>query len=210
MKTSDEIVTNQFLITDHFNILQVSSSLGGILAPTSPFLHSPGTAESPKVWGSTLAQQNILSLLADRTHDLWSKANMSQAGIPIPALPPAAPPHPPPPVAPPIFPFAALATANVATPPTPPLLPLSITPSWDSIQETTARLLFMAVRWVKCLVPFQTLSVRDQVCTYFNFVFKYFLIIRDHSSITSSKRWVGGVRKWQEVGGPKKVKNMMT
>ena len=53
----------------------------------------------------------------------------------------------------------------------------------------------MAVRWVKCLVPFQTLSVRDQVCTYFNFVFKNFLIIRDHSSITSSKRWVGGVRK---------------
>ena len=97
---------------------------------------------------------------------------MSQAGIPIPALPPAAPPHPPPPVAPPIFPFAALATANVATPPTPPLLPLSITPSWDSIQETTARLLFMAVRWVKCLVPFQTLSVRDQVSTYF-----YYLIM---------------------------------
>ena len=150
------------------NNLQVSSSLGGIFAPTSPFLHSPGTAEGSKVWGSTLAQQNILSLLADRTHDLWSKANMSQAGIPIPALPPAAPPHPPPTVAPPIFPFAALATANVATPPTPPLLPLSITPSWDSIQETTARLLFMAVRWVKCLVPFQTLSVRDQVCTYFD------------------------------------------
>ena len=46
--------------------------------------------------------------------------------------------------------------------------------------------------------------------------------VRDHSSITSSKRWVGGVRKWQFlmiystvnhqswVGGPKKVKNMMT
>ena len=134
--------------------LQVSSSLGGILPPpTSPFLHTAQTA-----------QQNILSLLADRTHDLWSKAgNPGQAGgIPIPALPPSAPP-PPPPVAPPIFPFAALATANVATPPTPPLLPLSITPNWESIQETTARLLFMAVRWVKCLVPFQTLSVRDQV-----------------------------------------------
>ena len=121
------------------------------MAPTSPFLHS-----------AQAAQQNILSLLADRTHDLWSKASSAQAGIPIPALPPAVPaPHPP--VPPPIFPFAALATANVATPPTPPLLPLSITPNWDSIQETTARLLFMAVRWVKCLVPFQTLSVRDQV-----------------------------------------------
>ena len=48
-------------------------------------------------------------------------------------------------------------------------------------------------------------------------------VVRGHSSITSSKRWVGGVRKWQFfddlqyyksskswVGGPKKVKNMMT
>ena len=44
--------------------------------------------------------------------------------------------------------------------------------------------------------------------------------IRDHSSITSSKRGVGGVRKWQllmiystvnhERGGPKKAKNVMT
>ena len=43
---------------------------------------------------------------------------------------------------------------------------------------------------------------------------------RDHSSITSAKRWVGGVRKWQflliyitiysDVGGPKKAKNMLT
>ena len=31
------------------------------------------------------------------------------------------------------------------------------------MQETTARLLFMAVRWVKCLAPFQTLSLRDQL-----------------------------------------------
>ena len=45
--------------------------------------------------------------------------------------------------------------------------------------------------------------------------------LRDHSSITSSRRWVGEVRKWQFlmiystsskrlVGVPKKVKNMMT
>ena len=43
---------------------------------------------------------------------------------------------------------------------------------------------------------------------------------RDHSSITSAKKWVGGVRKWQflliystiyaDVGGPKKAKNMLT
>ena len=32
----------------------------------------------------------------------------------------------------------------------------------NKFQETTARLLFMAVRWVRCLVPFQTLSKTDQ------------------------------------------------
>uniref|UniRef100_A0A1I8M8B3 Uncharacterized protein n=1 Tax=Musca domestica TaxID=7370 RepID=A0A1I8M8B3_MUSDO len=35
--------------------------------------------------------------------------------------------------------------------------------SWEMLQETTARLLFMAVRWVKCLMPFQTLSRQDQI-----------------------------------------------
>ncbi|KAG5679386.1 hypothetical protein PVAND_008954 [Polypedilum vanderplanki] len=35
-------------------------------------------------------------------------------------------------------------------------------PTWEFLQETTARLLFMAVRWVRCLVPFQTLSKSDQ------------------------------------------------
>lgn len=30
-------------------------------------------------------------------------------------------------------------------------------------QETTARLLFMAVRWVRCLPPFQTISKDDQL-----------------------------------------------
>ncbi|XP_037912046.1 nuclear receptor subfamily 2 group E member 1 [Hermetia illucens] len=34
--------------------------------------------------------------------------------------------------------------------------------SWEMLQETTARLLFMAVRWVRCLMPFQTLSKNDQ------------------------------------------------
>ncbi|XP_024086139.1 nuclear receptor subfamily 2 group E member 1-like [Cimex lectularius] len=42
-------------------------------------------------------------------------------------------------------------------------IPLSLSPSWEVLQETTARLLFMAVRWVRCLAPFQTLSKRDQL-----------------------------------------------
>ena len=48
----------------------------------------------------------------------------------------------------------------------PPLLyptPLALTPSWDLFHETTARLLFMVVRWVRGLAPYQTLSARDQV-----------------------------------------------
>ncbi|XP_050436472.1 protein dissatisfaction [Adelges cooleyi] len=42
-------------------------------------------------------------------------------------------------------------------------LSLSLSPTWEVLQETTARLLFMAVRWVRCLAPFQTLSKHDQL-----------------------------------------------
>ncbi|XP_018318475.1 nuclear receptor subfamily 2 group E member 1 [Agrilus planipennis] len=44
-----------------------------------------------------------------------------------------------------------------------PSLSLPLTPTWEILQETTARLLFMAVRWVRCLPPFQTLSKNDQL-----------------------------------------------
>ncbi|XP_058056876.1 protein dissatisfaction [Anopheles bellator] len=58
-------------------------------------------------------------------------------------------------------------------PPPPPLVPHPIAlppdgstvvrlPTWEILQETTARLLFMSVRWVRCLIPFQTLSKSDQ------------------------------------------------
>ncbi|KYN02209.1 Nuclear receptor subfamily 2 group E member 1 [Cyphomyrmex costatus] len=39
----------------------------------------------------------------------------------------------------------------------------SFSPTWEMLQETTARLLFMAVRWVRCLPPFQTISKDDQL-----------------------------------------------
>ncbi|XP_043271383.1 protein dissatisfaction [Venturia canescens] len=35
--------------------------------------------------------------------------------------------------------------------------------TWELLQETTARLLFMAVRWVRCLMHFQTLSKDDEL-----------------------------------------------
>lgn len=117
----------------------------GLGLPPSHFFHS----------------QNILTLLADRTHDLWAKAAVSQPlsahAFASAGAPPAAPVLP-------MLPFAT-ATNGSASPPAvqPPSLTSGHIPNWENLQETTARLLFMAVRWVKCLVPFQTLSVKDQV-----------------------------------------------
>ncbi|XP_054163750.1 protein dissatisfaction-like [Oppia nitens] len=36
-------------------------------------------------------------------------------------------------------------------------------PHWDSVHEVTARLLFMVIRWVKCLPTYRTLSKNDQI-----------------------------------------------
>lgn len=41
----------------------------------------------------------------------------------------------------------------------------------ESVQEITARLLFMVIRWVKCLPTFQTLTKTDQV-SHIYIVFK--------------------------------------
>lgn len=59
-------------------------------------------------------------------------------------------------------------------------------PTWEVLQETTARLLFMAVRWVRCLMPFQTLSKNDQqlllqvrnlILIFSNFSHNYLLLL---------------------------------
>ena len=59
-------------------------------------------------------------------------------------------------------------SSTTETSPSPANGSLLVTPTWENIQETAARLLFMAVRWVKCLAPFQTLSLKDQVDLYFS------------------------------------------
>jgi len=51
-----------------------------------------------------------------------------------------------------------------------PLQQISSTAQWDSVHEVTARLLFMVIRWVKCLPTYRTLSKNDQV---FNDFFYY-------------------------------------
>ncbi|EAT43145.1 AAEL005381-PA, partial [Aedes aegypti] len=61
-------------------------------------------------------------------------------------------PQPPPPP-PPLIPHPTPLTADS---------PGIRLPTWEILQETTARLLFMSVRWVRCLIPFQTLSKNDQ------------------------------------------------
>ncbi|XP_038112351.1 nuclear receptor subfamily 2 group E member 1 isoform X1 [Culex quinquefasciatus] len=61
---------------------------------------------------------------------------------------------PPPPAPPPLIPHPTALPATDS-----PGLRL---PTWEILQETTARLLFMSVRWVRCLIPFQTLSKNDQ------------------------------------------------
>ena len=39
-------------------------------------------------------------------------------------------------------------------------------PTWETLQEATARLLFVAIKWVKCLGPFQSLALSDQVMSH--------------------------------------------
>ncbi|XP_069164432.1 protein dissatisfaction isoform X1 [Procambarus clarkii] len=56
--------------------------------------------------------------------------------------------------------MGGMSEVTVSLPQAPTLLPFA--PSWEIFQETTARLLFMMVRWIRSLAPFQTLSRSDQ------------------------------------------------
>ncbi|XP_074597907.1 nuclear receptor dissatisfaction isoform X2 [Brevipalpus obovatus] len=52
---------------------------------------------------------------------------------------------------------------NHLTSPTIPQIIKPIVNHWDSVQEITARLLFMVIRWIKSLPTFRTLSKNDQM-----------------------------------------------
>ena len=78
----------------------------------------------------------------DRNRNMWSMRGAESAAPALPSLPP-------PLLSPPLL------HSQLPAFPT----------SWETLQETAARLLFMAVRWAKCLAPFQTLSSGDQVRT---------------------------------------------
>ena len=104
----------------------------------SPLSSLTSSLSSP-VFGQHPSFHSFLSTV-DRNRNLWSIRS-----------PDTHPPHPlslPPPLI------------------SPPLLHSqlpSLPTTWETLQETAARLLFMAVRWAKCLAPFQTLSSSDQV-----------------------------------------------
>eukprot|EP00095_Tigriopus_kingsejongensis_P006750 maker-scaffold1404_size42976-snap-gene-0.13 protein:Tk06750 transcript:maker-scaffold1404_size42976-snap-gene-0.13-mRNA-1 annotation:"orphan nuclear receptor" len=119
-----------------------SESDGKLLSPTSAKLTEVSReliAPSPVMLGR--GTTSLLSIIADRHNDLWGGKGPLSEGLALPA--------------PPMFPYPPPTSLSGLSP--------SIVPSWDTLQETTARLLFMAVRWVKCLAPFQTLSSKDQL-----------------------------------------------
>ncbi|TRY77397.1 hypothetical protein TCAL_00146, partial [Tigriopus californicus] len=124
-----------------------NESDGGKILSSSP---SPPKSTSAEVNGDTRLVApspimlgrgtSLLSIIADRHTDFWGSKGPLSDGLALPSPPPL------------LFPY-----------PTPNLLSHGMIPSWDTLQETSARLLFMAVRWVKCLAPFQTLSLKDQM-----------------------------------------------
>ncbi len=142
--------------------------------PGRPGAQPPQLGQPPAAAASSPAgPASLLSLIADRQSDLWAAAATASAasananGSSTPKALPAPPP---------LFSFGPT-HAPLMTSPTPQLPALQapaaaansnegamgLPPTWETLQETAARLLFMAVRWVKCLAPFQTLSARDQV-----------------------------------------------
>ena len=117
---------------------------------SGPISSSPLSSLSPLSSSASLfgpqspTFHTFLSSSIDRNRSMWSLRGSDS--IPVSA-PLSLPPPPSPLMSPPLL------HSSLPTFPT----------SWETLQETAARLLFMAVRWAKCLAPFQTLSSGDQV-----------------------------------------------
>ncbi|CAG9773099.1 unnamed protein product [Ceutorhynchus assimilis] len=107
----------------------------------SPLFHHPQLPPPPGLLHVLMSAEKCQELVwGTKISQLESSASESSSGLSMssPGLP--------------------LAQLSPTLPP-----PLPLTPTWEMLQETTARLLFMAVRWVRCLAPFQTLSKNDQL-----------------------------------------------
>ncbi|XP_030746012.1 nuclear receptor subfamily 2 group E member 1 [Sitophilus oryzae] len=112
----------------------------GTVAP--PLFHHPHLPPPPGLLHVLMSAEKCQELVwGTKLTQLESNASESSSGLSMPS---------------PGLPMAQLS-------PTPTLAALPLTPTWEMLQETTARLLFMAVRWVRCLAPFQTLSKHDQL-----------------------------------------------
>lgn len=159
------------------------------LIPPNPFLGHPPLlsliADRTHDFWYNFEKNLQVSATLTTSHYSRLKSFANSSSLVAPHSPNAPRLFPPPP---PLFPLASVAAAvssaaSAAHENTP--LTLNLTPNWETLQvtrldlffirirngltfqflvkETAARLLFMAVRWVKCLVPFQTLTPRDQV-----------------------------------------------
>ncbi|XP_066153042.1 protein dissatisfaction [Euwallacea fornicatus] len=113
---------------------------GGNLPP--PLFHHPHLPPPPGLLHVLMSAEKCQELVwGTKLSQLESSASEASSGLSMSS---------------PGLPLAQLSPTSL-----PPPLPL--TPTWEMLQETTARLLFMAVRWVRCLAPFQTLSKNDQL-----------------------------------------------
>ena len=116
---------------------------GGMFPKSFP---SPGPSpltslSSPSLFGQQSQTFHSFLSSVDRNRNIWNLRGSDTGPLPLPAPAPTS-----------LLSSSALHNTIPSFP-----------TSWETLQETAARLLFMAVRWAKCLAPFQTLSSGDQV-----------------------------------------------
>lgn len=138
--------------------------------------HIPSTANMPPFGGMT---SRLFDEINSQQNSFMISPFISNGNNSCSLLIP--PPHPPPPSS---TPSSTATTSEPHTPeseiksitntsrgftplplgiPFPKPLQPSTSSQWDSVHEVTARLLFMVIRWVKCLPTYRTLSKGDQV-----------------------------------------------
>ncbi|XP_054707071.1 protein dissatisfaction-like [Uloborus diversus] len=115
--------------------------------------------------GASSAGLLQMLLNAEKSQELiWNSVNIKpnalapKLGVDHSHFPGFSPPLPPPPLCSPLEGGGQRAGALMSFGPT-----QHMGSNRESVQEITARLLFMVIRWVKCLPTFQTLSKTDQV-----------------------------------------------
>ncbi|XP_023324316.1 nuclear receptor subfamily 2 group E member 1 [Eurytemora carolleeae] len=143
-----------------------SNFFGNISKPTPLLLPTPqglfsslnlncSPSSPPNIPTFSFTQSSLRSTLAtlDKNRPIWPKFSDLSSSFALSSPPPLFSSH------------LSAPTSHLASPPAPLSAPSAhpFPASWETLQETAARLLFMAVRWARCLTPFQTLTQEDQV-----------------------------------------------